>query len=59
MNLPEVFYKLTREQQEEEANRMTEKYYKLAERWRKVAILVRAEKVPSNPLEDVSRVRLN
>jgi hypothetical protein len=54
MNLPEKFYELTKEKQEEEANKMTEKYYKLAEKWRKVAILVRAGKIPSNPLKDVS-----
>lgn len=59
MNIPEYFYELTKEEQEEEANRITEKYYKLAEKWRKVAILVRASKIPSNPLKDVSRVRLN
>jgi len=54
MNLPDKFYELTKEQQEEEANKMTEKYYKLAEKWRKVAILVRIGKIPSNPLKDVS-----
>lgn len=59
MNIPEYFYSLTKEEQEEEANRITEKYYKLAEKWRKVAILVRANSIPSNPFEDVSRVRLN
>lgn len=59
MNIPEYFYALTKEEQEEEANRITEKYYKLAEKWRKVAILVRANSVPSNPLKDVSRIGLN
>lgn len=54
MNLPDKFYELTKDRQEEEANKMTEKYYKLAEKWRKVAILVRAGKIPSNPLKDVS-----
>jgi len=54
MNLPEKFYELTKDKQEEEANKMTEKYYKLAEEWRKVAILVRIGKIPSNPLKDVS-----
>lgn len=53
MNLPEKFYELTKDRQEEEANKMTEKYYKLAEKWRKIAILVRAGKIPSNPLKDV------
>lgn len=53
MNLPEKFYELTKDRQEEEANKMTEKYYKLAEKWRKVAILVRTGKIPSNPLKDV------
>lgn len=54
MNLPDYFYTLTKDEQETEANRMTEKYYKLAEKWRKIAILVRAGKIPSNPLKDVS-----
>lgn len=59
MNLPKEFYTLTKEKQEEEANRITEKYYRMAEKWRKVAILVRTGKISSNPLEEVSRIGLN
>ena len=59
MNLPKEFYTLTKEKQEEEANRITEKYYRMAEKWRKVAILVRTGKISSNPLEEVGRVGLN
>lgn len=54
MILPKEFYTLSKEKQEEEANRITEKYYKLAEKWRKIAILVRIGKIPSNPFEEVS-----
>lgn len=54
MNLPEKFYTLTKDEQEAAANKMTEKYYKMVEKWRKIAILIRAGKIPSNPLKDVS-----
>lgn len=52
--MKEKFYTLTKDEQETEANKMTEKYYKLAEKWRKIAILIRAGKIPSNPLKKVS-----
>lgn len=45
MKIHEGFYELSKEQQEEEAVRMTTKYYELAEAWRRIAIKTRQSKI--------------
>ena len=45
MNIQEVFYELTQEEQEEAAVKMTNKYYEKAEEWRKIAIKARKGKI--------------
>lgn len=47
MNTKEEFLKLSKEKQEEEAVKMTNKYYKLAEYWRKITIMARQGKIQS------------
>lgn len=47
MQLPQEFYELTKEQQEEEAIKMTNKYYEEAEKWRRIAVQVRIGKIKS------------
>lgn len=47
MKTKEEFVKLTREQQEQEAQKMVDKYYKMAEKWRKITIMVRNGKTES------------
>lgn len=45
MKIQEDFYKLTQEQQEIEAVKMTNRYYEKAEQWKKVAIRARQGKI--------------
>jgi hypothetical protein len=45
MKLHEEFYELTQEQQEDEAVKMTAKYYEKAEEWRRLAIKARKAKI--------------
>lgn len=47
MQLPEEFYELTKEKQEEEAVKMANKYYEQAEKWRQIAVQVRIGKIKS------------
>lgn len=47
MSIPESFYQLSKEQQEEEATKMANKYYREAEQWRRLAVQVRIGKVKS------------
>lgn len=45
MKLKDEFYELTQDKQEEEAVKMTNKYYDKAEQWRMVAIKARKNKI--------------
>lgn len=47
MSIPETFYQLSKEQQEEEARKMADKHYREAEQWRRLAVQVRIGKVKS------------
>ena len=47
MSIPETFYQLSKEQQEEEAVKMANKYYHEAEQWRRLAVQVRIGKIKS------------
>jgi hypothetical protein len=45
MQIPQEFYELTKEQQEEQATKMANKHYEEAEKWRRVSIQVRIGKI--------------
>lgn len=47
MQIPQEFYEMTQEQQEERAVEMANKYYEEAEKWRRVAVQVRIGKIKS------------
>jgi hypothetical protein len=47
MKIKEEFFKLPKEKQEEEAIKMSKKYHKLADYWRRMTVLARQGKIKS------------
>lgn len=47
MQVSEKFFQLTRDEQEEVATKQSNKYYEIAERWRKLAVQARIGKTKS------------
>lgn len=44
MQVPEKFFNLTRDEQEEVATKQSNKYYDIAEKWRRLAVQARIGK---------------
>jgi|SanBayMetagenome_1026888.scaffolds.fasta_scaffold52208_2 hypothetical protein len=51
MQVPEKFFELTRDEQEELATKQSNKHYDIAEQWRKLAIQVRIGKTKAKTKE--------
>ena len=55
MQVPEKFFNLTRDEQEEVATKQANKYYEKAEEWRRLAVRVRIGKTKAKTKEKTNK----